>query len=295
MSEATALRGEHAPGALPEARGALLAWVREGGADGRVFLQVHLLALPGGGYRLRHLSDRDADSGALQILRDPYAAREVAQTSAAGEHRPLKTAPDLRAGWSFESLDERGLWTALDYLYPACAVHWYAGRKGTLRVTPWGATAGRQSGMYSPVRLLPPETLRDVVTACCADAVCLRRVAWGASEADPAPLDPDAASRAPREDAAGEPEVPCPEACSMFISFARAVLRVERAARSDVPGLGRLNELEVQQIRRLVAAAAEGEVERPRDGEFDDPLNQRRLRYLAARLAGSEPMEPDVP
>ena len=41
MSEAAALRGEHAPGALPEARGALLAWVREGGADGRAFLQVH--------------------------------------------------------------------------------------------------------------------------------------------------------------------------------------------------------------------------------------------------------------
>jgi hypothetical protein len=291
VSEAAALRGEHAPGALPEARSALLAWVREAGARGRVFLQAHLLALPGGRYRLRHVSDRDADSGTLQLLRDPYAAREVAQTTAAGEHRPLKTAPDLRPGWSFEGLDERDLWTALDYLYPACAVHWHAGRTGTLRLTPWSATAGRQSGMYSPVRLLPPESLPDVVAACCADAVCLRRVAWGRTEAEAAPLDPDAASRSVRGNDIGDADVPCPEACSMFISFARAILRVERSPRSESPGLGGLNELEVQQIRRLVAAAAEGTPERPRDGEFEDPLNQRRLRYLAVRLEASAPPE----
>ena len=294
MSEAAVLPGEHAPGALPEARRALLAWVSEGGAAGRVFLQVHLLALPDGRYRLRHASDRDADSGGLQILRDPYAAREVAQTTAAGEHRPLKTAPDLRTGWSFEGLDGRDLWTALDYLYPACAVHWYAGRTKTLRVTPWEATAGRQSGMYASVRLLPPEALGNVVAACCADAVCLRRVAWGRSAADRAPLDPDAAAGPSDDDAAGHAEVPCPEACSMFISFTRAVLRVERATRNEVPGLGRLNELEVQQIRRLVKEAAVGAVERPRDGEFDDPLNQRRLRYLAARLEASAPTDPDA-
>ena len=48
---------------------------------------------------------------------DPFAAREIAQTTGAGDHRPLKTAPNLRQGWALVDLDARALWTALDYLY----------------------------------------------------------------------------------------------------------------------------------------------------------------------------------
>jgi DR2241 stabilising domain/4Fe-4S iron-sulfur cluster binding domain len=289
MSEVLQVRGEHAPGALPEARSALAEWVREGGEAGRVFLQAHLLALPGGRFRIRHVDDRDAAAGALGPRTDPFAAREIAQTTASGAHRPLKTAPDLRSGWSLDELDERGLWIALDYLYPACAIHWFAEQGERLRLTSWADTAGRQSGMYSSVRLLPPEALPHVVRACCADAVCLRRVAWGRSEEEPAPLDPDAGSpTAAARRPAGDADIPCPEACSMFISFARVVLRVERSARRDIPGLGKLNDLELQQLRQLVAAAAEGTGESPREGEFDEPLNRRRLRYLAARLEAAD-------
>jgi hypothetical protein len=263
--------------------------VREAGEEGRIFLQVHLLALPDGRFRIRHRDDREAPTEMLRSLTDPYAAREIAQTTAEGAHRPLKTAADLRSGWSFESVDERGLWIALDYLYPACAVHWHAGRTGGLRVTSWGSTAARQSGMYSSVRLVPADVIPDVVRACCTQELCLRRVAWGLSDAQPAPLE------GAREDSGEQrhpdgAEVPCPEACSMFISFARSVLKVEREPRREVPGLGTLNQTEIQQIRELVQAAAEGR-EAPRDGEFDDPLNRRRIRYLAQRLgcAANEP------
>lgn len=293
MSETSTLPGEHAPGALADAKRALAAWVDEAGPEGRVFLQAHLLALPGSRYRLRHVADRAADPRTLTVLDDPYRAREVAQTTEAGEHRPLKTAPDLRTGWSFEELDEAGLWTALDYLYPACAVHWHAGRTGALRITSWTDTAARQSGMYAPVRLLPPETLPDLARACCTDDMCLRRIAWGRSESDAGPLVPEGVP-----EATGDLEtasVPCPEACSMFISFARAVWRVERSARGEVPGLGRLNDLELEQIRALVEAAAGGATEGPRDGEFEDPLNRRRLKYLAARLAAGDPSGPELP
>lgn len=283
MSDQVSERGQHAPLGLAQARIALVQWIREGGAEGREFLQVHLRQTEAGHFTVRHRDDRDRAAVELELLTDPFDAREIAQTTAEGLHRPLKTSPNLRPGWRFEALDEPGLWTVLDYLYPACVNHWHAERTGTLQPTQWEQTAGRQSGMYAPVRLLPEEVLRDAVRACCADAVCLRRVAWGFSEDDPQPI---STGDAPEQNGSANERtvVPCPEACSLFISFARTVLQIERAPRKEVPGLGPLNEPELQQIRALVASTAGGTLDAPREGEFDLPLNQRRLRYLSIRL-----------
>lgn len=298
MSDSPAVRGVHAPGGAAEARRALLEWVTAAGGEGRVFLQAHLLRTGDDRFRLRHVADRMADADALTHHSDPVDARVIAQTTDAGEHRPLKTAPNLRRGWTFEQLDGRGLWTALDYLYPACAVHWHAGETGSLRVTHWKETAGRQSGMYSAVGLLSESALRDTVRACCGDAVCLRRVAWGAGEESREPLEADPQAGAlgmppAPEEPAGDAHVPCPEACSMFVSFARKVLTLERSARQEVPGLGTLNAAELDQIREIVAAAARGTLGAAREGEFDEPTNLRRVRYLAARLAASRVDAPE--
>lgn len=277
MPETRANRGAHAPGGVATAREALLARVGEAGSDGLAFLQVRLLACPDGSYEVRHTADTDLPLASLAASSDPYAAREIAQTTASGEHRPLKTAPNLRRGWALVGLDGRGLWKALDYLYPAGAVHWHAGREGTLRVTHWRETAERQSGIYSAVRLLPTEAVRNTVRACCGDTVCLRQVAWKMDAQTPldvfpaAPADPDA--------------VPCPEPCSLFISLARKILSLERAARQPVEGLAPLGKEEVRQLRALVTAAATGTLPLAREGDFAEPLNLRRLRYLAARLA----------
>ena len=279
MPDAPGQRGAHAPGGVAEARRALVAWVDAGGEEGRVFLEARLRATGRGRYEIRHNRDLNRSLSSLEwVSADPYFAREVAQVTNAGEHRPLKTAPTLRQGWALVELDAAGLWTALDYLYPACAVHWHAGRTGTLRVTHWRETAARQTGIYAPVTLLPGAVIPAVARACCADAVCLRRVAWDVDAGtflgavDEGPVEGDAA-------------VPCPEACSMFISFARQVVKLERAPRRRVPGLGPLADEELEQLRGIVAAAAAGTLGQAREGDFDDPANPRRVRYLAERLA----------
>lgn len=284
MSDATAVRGSHAPAGVAPAREALLRWVDEAGEAGRPFLEAHLLRIDGGRYRIRHQADRGLAVNDLERVSDPFAAREIAQVTAAGEHRPLKTAPNMRRGWTLEPLDGPGLWIALDYLYPACGVHWHAERDGSLRVTHWSETAARQSGIYSAVRLLKEDAVRDTVRACCGDAVCRRRVAWGLSPEEPAPLPTELREGAGPEEGIS---VPCPEACSMFISFARKVLTLERANRQEVPGLGTLAGAEVEQIREIVAAAADGTIGAAREGEFSLPTNSRRVRYLAARLSAS--------
>lgn len=279
MSDTPEARGAHAPGGVAAARAALLRWVDGAGEAGRVFLQARLLRTREGRYEVWNTLDGHRSLPSLStVSSDPYRAREIAQTTNTGEHRPLKTAPNLRQGWALVDLDGRGLWTALDYLYPACALHWHAGREGTLRITHWRETAGRQSGMYSAVKLLADDTVRDTVRACCDDAVCLRRVVWGLSPEEGEPLD---ALAPPGEGDAG---VPCPEACSVFVSFARKVLTVERAPRAEAPGLVPLAAAEAEQVRAVVAAAAEGKLPAVRTGDFDDPANQRRLRYLAVRM-----------
>jgi len=281
VSDAPGQRGAHAPGGVAEARRALAAWVDEAGGGGRVFLEALLRATGGGRYEVRHRRDLHRSLSSLEwVSADPFYAREIAQVTNAGEHRPLKTAPNLRQGWALVDLDAAGLWTALDYLYPAAAVHWHAGRTGTLRVTHWRETAARQTGIYGPVKLLPDAVVPNVVRACCADAVCLRRVAWDLDAgtflgfADEGPVEGDAA-------------VPCPEACSMFVSFARQVVKLERAPRQHVPGLGPMAAAELDQLRHVVAGAAAGTLGEAREGDFEDATNSRRIRYLAARLAES--------
>jgi hypothetical protein len=281
VSDAPEQRGAHAPRGVAEARRALAAWVDEAGETGREFLEARLLATGDGRYEVRHRHDRNRPPKSLNRSSDPFQAREIAQTTNGGDHRPLKAAPNLKQGWALVDLDAAGLWTAVDYLYPAAAMHWHAGRTGSLRVTHWRETAERQTGIYRPVRLLGDALLPDVVAACCADAVCLRRVAW----------DVDAGTfLAPPDEGpvAGDAAVPCPEACSIFISFARQVVEIERQPRHPAPGLGTLSEAEAEQVRAIVAGAAAGTLGGTREGEFDDPTNLRRIRYLAARLEREE-------
>lgn len=289
MSDSPRVRGSHAPGGIPEARRALVEWVDAAGEAGRVFLQVRLLRLGEGRYEIRHARDVHRSIPSLEtVTSDPYAARFIAQMTNAGEHRPLKTAPNLRQGWALVDLDARALWTALDYLYPACALHWYAELAGTLRVTHWREVAARQSGIYGAVKLLPADVVRNTVRACCGDAVCLRRVAWNVDSGTPLDLPSEG-------ELTGEALVPCPEACSMFISFARQVLVLERAPRMELAGLGRLGVEEIEQVRAIATAAASGTLGEAREGEFSEPANTRRMRYLALRLAEEKARIGDLP
>jgi hypothetical protein len=289
VSDAREVRGAHARGGIPAARAGLTEWIDAAGDGGRTFLQVRLLRTGAGMYEIRHARDVHRSIASLEtVTSDPYAARFIAQMTNAGEHRPLKTAPNLRQGWALVDLDARALWTALDYLYPACALHRHAELAGTLRVTHWRETAARQTGMYGAVKLLPPEVVRNTVRACCGDAVCLRRVAWEVDDETPLALPSEG-------DVTGDALVPCPEACSMFVSFARQVLVLERAPRMELPGLGRLGAEEVDQVREIATAAAAGTLGSAREGEFTEATNPRRMRYLALRLAEEKARIGDLP
>jgi hypothetical protein len=158
----------------------------------------------------------------------------------------------------------------MNYLYPAGIVHWYLHREGRLEITNFRENAARQSGIYKRIQRLSDGGVRNAARACCEDAVCLKRILWGVDE------------KTPLEMERGEGEIPCPEPCSVFISFARRVRLFEREER-DLDAAG-LSLSEKEDLVALVRAAATREVRFAREAEFEEPLNERRMRYRRLTL-----------
>jgi hypothetical protein len=260
--------------AAKASRDAFARWVDDA-PDGRDFGQVIVRPKPTGGYALRHVDDAQARD--LQESDDPRDAREIARLTGSGEYRPLKSSPNLRRGWELNVADARSLGTAMDYLYPAGIVHWYLLREGRLLLTSFRQNAARQSGIYKRTQRLTDRGVRDAARACCEDEVCLKKTLWDVDENTPLAID------------RGDGEIPCPEPCSIFVSFARRVRFFEREKERDAAGL---SPSEREDLAALVEAAASGEVRFAREAEFEKPLNERRMRYrrltLVPRLHGDE-------
>ena len=252
-----------------EARAAFATWVNEA-PEGRSFGQVTISPLPNG-YELRHVADAGVSDGDLAVHGDPRAAREIAKLTEEGEYRPLKSSPNLRRGWVLRIEDDRGLYVAMNYLYPSGVVHWYLYRNGRLEVTNYRENAARQSGIYKRVQRLSDEGVQNAARACCEDAVCLKKTLW------------DVDGETPLRSERGEGEIPCPEPCSIFVSFARRVRLFERENKRDLDAIG-LSPSEKEDLSALVEAAATGGVEFAREAEFEEPLNERRMRYRKLTL-----------
>ena len=241
-------------------REAFAAWVDEA-AENRVFGQVLVRSVAPAGYSLRHKDDADVTN--LELHEDARAAREIAKLTEEGEHRPLKSSPNLRRGWEIRVPDARALATAMSYLYPAGIVHWHLYREGRLETISYRENAARQSGIYKRIQHLSDRGVQDAARACCEDAVCLKKTLWDVDEETPLELD------------RGVGEIPCPEPCSVFVSFARRVRLFEREKRDETG----LSPSEREDLAALVESAATGEVRFAREAEFEKPLNERRIRY----------------
>lgn len=250
-----------------EAREAFVRWIGEQ-PEGRSLAQV-LVRFTDPGYELCHVDDTELEN--LSLYEDPREAREISKRAEEGEYRPLKSAPNLRRGWLLRVSDDRELAVAMNHLYPAALVHWHLHREGWLEITNYRENAARQSGIYKRVQRLTDEGVQDAAKACCEDAVCLKKALWNVDEDNPLQME------------RGEGEIPCPEPCSVFVSFARRVRLFEREKKRDLDAIG-LSPTEKEDLSALVEAAATGSVELAREAEFEEPLNERRLRYRRITL-----------
>ena len=251
-----------------DSREAFAAWV-DGAPDGRVFGQTIIHRAVPLGYSLRHADDAKQED--LRVSEDPRVAREIAKLTESGDYRPLKSSPNLRRGWELRVADAHSLMIAMNYLYPAGVVHWYLHREGRLHLTSFRENAARQSGIYKRVQRLSDEGVRDTALACCEDAVCLKKTLWDVDEDTPLDID------------RGEGEIPCPEPCSVFVSFARHIRLFEREEKRNLDAAG-FSPSEKEDLAALIEAGAGGVIRFAREAEFEESLNERRLRYRKLTL-----------
>lgn len=265
-----------------EARKTFARWIKDS-SEGRRFAQVLVRSLESG-YELRHVDDAGLQD--LDVYEDSREAREISKLTEEGEYRPLKSSPNLRRGWLLRVPNDKELVVAMNHLYPAALVHWHLHREGRLEITNYRENAARQSGIYKRVQRLSDQGVQDSARACCEDAVCLKKTLWNVDEDTPLEME------------RGEGEIPCPEPCSVFVSFARQVRLFEREKKRDLDAIG-LSPTEKEDLSALVDAASAGSVRFAREAEFGLPLNERRLRYrkltLIPKLAPDRDGDPEIP
>ncbi|MBM3833553.1 MAG: hypothetical protein FJ403_09835 [Verrucomicrobia bacterium] len=191
---------------------ALAAFVAQLG-DEQVFAQLLIRRQPAG-YELRHIADCGRPSADLKEVRLEQL-RALAQFTAQGAFRPLKSAPDLQTGWRAVLHTAGELERALDHLYPGAIPNWHAALSATPPVTNYREFTERQTGMYRITQKLTDAQVAGVVDAACSNTVCLKRRLWTVTG-----MLPDFA----REKSL----IPCLEPCALFLEHARKAMRREQ-------------------------------------------------------------------
>ncbi len=182
--------------------------------DELVLAQV-LIARREQGYELRHVADRSAPAEQLRLL--PVAElRLLAQVTAAGAFRPLKSAPNLQTGWRALPANDAALEAALNHLYPGAVADWFAAQAERPPVTNFREFTARQTGMYRITAKLSEAQAARVICAVCHRNMCLKRRLWTVEG-----LPPDAAAE--------KSIIPCLEPCAVLLESARQAAGGEQA------------------------------------------------------------------
>jgi hypothetical protein len=225
-------------------------------------------------FELRHELDRALPPRRLKTLRNPLAARHIALFTDAGKYRPLKTAPNLRQGWRLARLRFNELILALDYFYPAAVVHWHELRSHTLAVTHYRECARRQTGMYRITTKLNDAQVCRVAACACNDRECLKQPRWSVDEKGGPVLEKP-------KNTSHELAIPCPEPCSMLLSFARKVARLEQ----EQPTTTKFTKSDMELIGAVLRSVRDGTQNDFREGDFNDPRHRQRVDYFLRKHA----------
>jgi hypothetical protein len=243
---------------------ALKAFIAQLG-DELLFAQV-VIRRAERGYELCHEADRQRAPNELRLT--PVSElRALALHTAAGAFRPLKSAPNLRAGWRVAAQNDEELEAVFHQLYPSAIADWFAAQQQPAPVTHYREFTNRQTGMYRVTTMLTDEQAAQVTRACCHRRICLKRRLWTVGQ-----LPPDAASE--------KSLIPCLEPCAILLEFARKALRLEQE--NETPPTTSPGSLEALEAAMETALKAPGSDQR--EADFNSPNNPRRLQLAIEKL-----------
>lgn len=242
LDQVTAFASNQEPAdpATPAARSlpeAVLDWVGEGGNRiGQVMIRKEEV-----GWRLFHVEDSVlAGTGQLTLSLHPESARQIARLDAAGEFRPLKTAPNLVRGWEIYLTQAEALLEALDSIYPAAVANWFRFQDGAITAATLQESLGRQTGMYRITGLLREEEAQELTEQVCSGHKCLRRILWtwdGSGTWHRLPPEKLCTPGAPAESPVPVLPVLCTDPCPLFVGAARTLVkdRIKREKEAALP------------------------------------------------------------
>lgn len=239
------------PAVTPEVRNPaierLVAAIKSEMLFGQVLIRRH-----GSTFELRHGENRNANDDSLRIV-SISDLRGLAQFTASGAFRPLKSAPNLQTGWRAvaSSIDE--LERALSHLYPGGVADWFAAQQDPVPVTNYRDFTERQTGMYRITTHLSDGEAAPVIRTCCAPQFCLKRRLWT--------VEGLAADRASEKSL-----IACLEPCAVLLEFARTAVRLNQ------PGGEK-------------AQNPSGPDATVREADFSSPKNPRRIQLEKLRNA----------
>ena len=232
---------------------------------------------------MRHVDDASVTDGQLKLV--PLGElRALAQVTAAGAFRPLKSAPNLQTGWRVIAAGAGELETALQVLYPGSLADWFAARGGSPPVTHYREFTERQTGMYRVTTMLDDAAAARVARAGCDRRFCLKQRLWTVGTLG-------------AESVAEKSAIPCLEPCPILLELARKAVRVEQEEKLTVAL--------APEDGATILAALETALAHPnpavREGDTASPENPRRLLLAREKLravfdvraAGDAPVSAD--
>jgi hypothetical protein len=219
------------------------------------------------GFELRHFDDRERPAETLRELR-PGDLRALAQFTAGGGFRPLKSAPNLQRGWVARVPGDAELELAVNQLYPGAVADWFASQSPQPPVTDYREFTGRQTGMYRLTTMLSDPQAAQVTRACCHKSFCLKRRLWTVTGAAPEAVEEKSL-------------VPCLEPCALLLELARKAMRIEQEEQMKLE----LSPAEAATLAAALRIALSHPDPAAREADFDSPTNPRRLQLLLEKLA----------
>ena len=216
------------------------------------------------GFELRHVADRE--TATLRAVA-PEELRSLAQCTSGGAFRPLKSAPNLQAGWRCLARNEEELETALRHLYPGAVADWYAAQSSSPPVSHYREFTARQTGMYRATALLTDTQAAQMARASCHRNFCLKQRLWTVEGLS-------------ADDAAEKSMMPCLEPCPVLLEFARKAQRIELEEKTRFD----LAPADARTLQAALQGALRPADEGGREADFSADDNPRRLQLVLEKL-----------
>ena len=233
--------------------------------DALALAQV-VIARTAAGFELRQIDDRGLPADQLRTV--PVSElRGLAQKTATGAFRPLKSSPNLQRGWRADVSGPVELEAALRDLYPGAVADWFAVHAGIPYVTDYRPFTERQSGMYRVTATLTDTEAAQVVRACCPKQFCLKQRLWTVPGLTPDSVD-------------AKSLIPCLEPCAVFLELARTAARINQAGRISIS-----SEDAAIALASLQASLGHPDHNEVREADCASPRNPRRMQLAMERLS----------